>query len=98
MTPGVLLADAGYGGRHRLPHRLSRLGLAYVVGIPSTTSLHHAALCIAAYVSGGRLLPPEFGNVKRSTTVRLGSVALTNVSSLTSARPMTVVNERAKRS
>lgn len=39
VAPGVLLADAGYGVDTAFRTGLSRLGLTYVVGIPSTASL-----------------------------------------------------------
>lgn len=39
VAPGVLLADAGYGVDTAFRTGLSRLGLAYVVGIQSTASL-----------------------------------------------------------
>lgn len=39
VAPGVLLADAGYGVDTAFRTGLSRLGLTYIVGIQSTTSL-----------------------------------------------------------
>ena len=39
IAPGVVLADAGYGGDGSFREGLSALGLAYVVGIQSTPSV-----------------------------------------------------------
>lgn len=59
VSPGVLLADAGYGVDSNLRRGLSELGLTYVVGIQSQTSLWPPGMApLPPEPYGGRGRPP----------------------------------------
>jgi SRSO17 transposase len=50
VSPAVVLADAGYGGETAFRTALTKMGLTYIVGIPSTTSV---------WAPGTAPLPPQ---------------------------------------
>jgi SRSO17 transposase len=50
VAPAVVIADAGYGGETAFRTALTRMGLTYIVGIPSSTSL---------WAPGTGPLPPQ---------------------------------------